>query len=183
MRFVPAAPDIPRIIPLLNDPNRALLAMVALLALQPEREADILSLTNVFGITTPDASGSSPALLHSTAALALSSFGPKASAARPVLMKCLTYDDEGLRAASAIALSRIGAPANEVVPTLVEALNRFQTNPSGSGSPLSSDHNKTKTRPWPSGTLENHCRCQHTAPTLVATPGSQSASGASHRPA
>jgi hypothetical protein len=101
-----AAPAIPDIRPLLKDPDLALVATVALLSIRPEREEDILSLTNVLGITVPSASGSDPATLHAMALLALSSFGTRAAAARPLLVDCLNSTDARLQASAAVALAR-----------------------------------------------------------------------------
>ncbi len=135
-----AAPAIPSIRPLLKDPDLALVATVALISIQPEGEQDILSLTNVLGITVTGASGMDLALLHSTALLALSSFGTRAAAARPLIVDCLNSTDARLQASAAIALARTGASADEVVPRIVsrivDGLADIETNPPSVGSRL-----------------------------------------------
>lgn len=117
-----AAPAIPRIIPMLDDPDRALVAIVALLSIRPDRANEILSLTNALRIRTPSNSGSTPELIHSSALLALSEFGPQAIGAQAVLLDCLNSTNARVQAAAAIALARIGAPADKVVPTILARL-------------------------------------------------------------
>ncbi len=117
-----ATPAIPKIIPLLDDPDSAYLAMVALKYIHPERETDVLSLTNVLRIKTASISGAPPSLLHAAAILTLATFGPKASGATPILMDCLNSTNGEVQAACAIALLKIGAPPEKVVPLVLEHL-------------------------------------------------------------
>jgi len=129
-----AAPAIPKIIPLLDDPNLAHVAIVALTYIQPQRERDVLSLTNVLRIRTRSFTGASPSLLHAGAILALATFGPKAAGATPILMDCLNSTNGEVQAACAIALLKIGAPPDKVVPLVVQHLPL--TNPLSLNRPL-----------------------------------------------
>jgi hypothetical protein len=122
-----ASPAIPRIIPLLKDPDCAPAAVVALLSIDLQHEEDILSLTNALCIRVISASGASPSLSHSTAILALSTFGSRASGATPILLNCLTSTNERVQASAAIALAKVGASADRVVPVIVANLSK--TNP------------------------------------------------------
>jgi hypothetical protein len=135
-----AAPAIPYIRPLLKDPDLAQVATVALLSIRPDREDDILSLTNVLGVTVPSLSGSDPATLHAMALLALSSFGTRAASARPLLMDCLNSTHAMVQSSAAVALAGIGVPADEVVPPtvsrIVEGLADLEANPPSVGPPL-----------------------------------------------
>ena len=122
-----AAPATPKIIRMLRDPERASVAVAALLAIQPQREEDILSLTNVLRITRTSASGSPPEIAHADGIIALASFGPRAVRARPVLEGCLRSQHPRVRAAAAIALARIGAPADDVLPHVLNELPSVDT--------------------------------------------------------
>jgi HEAT repeat protein len=122
-----AAPAIPKILPMLGDPDRAHVAMAAILSIQPELESDILSLTNVLRIKQTSISGASPSLQHSSAILALSTFGPKARGAIPVLLDCLHSTNGRVRGSAAIALARTGAPVDKVLPWIMADLP--QSNP------------------------------------------------------
>lgn len=122
-----AAPAIPKILPMLGDPERAQVALAAMLSIRPEHESDILCLTNVLGIHETTGSGATPAMQHSSAILALSSFGPKARAAAPILSDCLRSTNGRVRASAAIALARTCAPARAIVPLIIADLP--QTNP------------------------------------------------------
>lgn len=124
-----AAPAVPKIIPLLDNPDTAIEAISALLCIRPQRESEVLSLTNVLGIRRTSLAGSSPSHLHASALLALSAFGPEAKGARPILMDCLRTSTNGrVRAAACIGLARIGAPADEVIPFILAEIPK--TNPS-----------------------------------------------------
>lgn len=122
-----AAPAIPRILPLLRDPECATVAIVALLAIQPEREADILSLTNVLRISRDGSGGATPDLQHGNALVALSTFGRRAAGAKPVLLDCLRTGSPRAQGAAAIALAEIGVPAVEVVPQILGHLPSVET--------------------------------------------------------
>jgi HEAT repeat protein len=122
-----ASPATPKVIRMLRDPDRASVAVAALLAIQPQREEDILSLTNVLRITRSSASGSTPEIAHPDGIIALASFGPRAVRARPVLEDCLRSQHPRVRAAAAIALARIGAPADDVVPHVLNELPSVDT--------------------------------------------------------
>ena len=122
-----AAPAMPKIIRLLRDPECSSVAVAALLAIQPDREQDILSLTNVLRITRTSASGATPDLQHADAIMALSTFGPRARGARAVLLDCLHSRGPRVQATAALALARIGAPAEEVVPQVLAHLPAVDT--------------------------------------------------------
>jgi len=126
-----AAPAIPKILPMLGDPDRAHVAIAAILSIQPELESDILSLTNVLRIKRTSISGASPSLRHSSAILALSTFGPKARGAIPVLLDCLHSTNGWVRGSAAIALARAGAPASKVVPSILTDLPKSNPPPYG----------------------------------------------------
>jgi len=117
-----AAAAIPKIIPMLEESDSAAVAAVALMYIRPERESDILSLTNVFRMRKPGRSGVSPEMLHCLAILALSTFGTNASGAIPVLLQRLGSTNAEVAAASAVALARIGGPPDIVVPLILENL-------------------------------------------------------------
>jgi len=122
-----AAPAIPRIIPLLEDPDYALPAIAALISIHPERESDILSLTNVLRIQATSISGAPPELNYYAAFLGLSSFGPKARAATPILLSSMGSTNARVRGSAAMALARVGAPADQVVPLILADISK--TNP------------------------------------------------------
>ena len=117
-----AARAIPMIIPLLDDPDVAHVAMVALKYIHPQHEADVLSLTNVLRIKTKSLSGAVPSLLHADAILTLASFGSNAVGAAPILTNCLSSTNGEVQAASAIALLKIGVTPEKVVPLVLEHL-------------------------------------------------------------
>lgn len=124
-----AAAAIPKIIPMLEEPDSAAVATVALMYIQPQRKGDILSLTNVFRVRKPDRSGASPERLHCMAILALSTFGTNASGAIPLLMQSLGSTNGEVAAASAVALARIGGPPDRVVPIILENLPKSNASP------------------------------------------------------
>jgi HEAT repeat protein len=121
-----AAPAVPDIIPLLDDPECAAIALLAIWSIRPDKEDHILSLTNVFRVQKANRSGLTPAMLHSMAILALGTFGNKASGATPILLQSLTSTNERIRTVAAVALARIGAPAESVVPLITA--NLLETN-------------------------------------------------------
>jgi hypothetical protein len=118
-----ASPAIPQIVPLLRNPDSALVALVALASIHPEREEYILAMTNVLNIR-----GGKPMLgpevgdLHAAAILTLSSFGATARGAAPILMQTLNSTNNLVQAASAVALARMGANPGKVVPVIVGRL-------------------------------------------------------------
>lgn len=123
-----AAPAVPSIIPLLKDPNSALVAIIVLMhIINPERERDILSLTNVFSLQPSMISGGHLYHLQAGALLAIGHFGPKASAAEPFLIGCLCSTNGPIQAAAAVALARIGSVSKQVIPVMTR--NLPQTNP------------------------------------------------------
>lgn len=124
-----AAPAVPSIVELLNDPDIALLATIALIHIQPERESDILALTNVLQISRVSKRGVSPEALHSSGILALGELRDRASGAIPLLTNTLHAKNARVRAASAVALARIGAPAEIALPTLINRLSETNANP------------------------------------------------------
>jgi hypothetical protein len=122
-----ATPAVARIIPLLDDPDFAVFAIAAILSIQPERERDILALTNVFRMKGVSISGAPPDLIYSSAILALSTFGAKASGAIPALFKCTQSTNAQVRVDATYALVRIGAPAENVLPLIIAEIPK--TNP------------------------------------------------------
>lgn len=120
----------PAIAKLVDDPDSALAATIALIHIQPKDERHILALTNVLKINRPWKYGSSPEFLHSAAILALGTFGSRASEAIPVLTNCFTSPNARVRAAAAVALARIGAPAETTVPLIVSDISAVETSPS-----------------------------------------------------
>ncbi|PYT02994.1 MAG: hypothetical protein DMF60_19730 [Acidobacteria bacterium] len=124
-RAMPAVADI---LLLLNDPDAAMAAMLAIMYIRPERETDILSLTNVLRIQKRPL-GRNPESLHQAAILILSTFGSKAAGAVPILLDQLASTNGNVRATAAIALARIGAPAEKVVPLIVQNLAKTNRAP------------------------------------------------------
>ncbi len=118
-----AGPALPRIIPLLRDPELADVAIYAILSIRPERERDVLSLTNALSLHGADVHLN---FVHCAAILALSTFGHKASGAVPVLLPYLQSTNDILRGAAATTLVRIGASPQSIVPLI--AMNLPQTN-------------------------------------------------------
>jgi len=132
-----AAPALPAIIPLLKDPDFAGAAMLAIMYIRPEREQDILQLTNVLHLWKPARSGG-PEHSHLMAILVLSTFGSKASGAVPILLEQMTSTNGNVRAAAAVALARIGAPSEKAVPLILrdlEDVSKTQSGPMISGNP------------------------------------------------
>ena len=119
-----AAPAVPGITRLLDQYDTARIAIPAILAIHPQREDHILSLTNVLGIRTPSVNGSPPEYVHAMAMMALSTFGTHAIRARPVLLAVLDSTNSPARSsgAAAVALAKIGAPTAEVVPRVLAHL-------------------------------------------------------------
>ena len=124
-----SAPAAGRIVPLLNDPDSAGQAIVALMLIRPEREDHILSLTNVSRLRRASRSGGSPDLIFSMALLALGAFGPKAAGAIPILVDRLSSTNERIQATAAVALVRVGAPAELAVPLIVKTLPKTDPTP------------------------------------------------------
>ena len=119
------APEISR---LFDDPCCAFPAIFAFMSVRPEVKEHILSLTNVLGLRKFSAPVGPTRFLHSDAILALSTFGSKASNAAPIIMDTLRRSpDARVRAASAVALARIGAPAEDVVPQIITNLVKTQS--------------------------------------------------------
>lgn len=116
-------PALPKIRLLLSDPECALAAMCVLRSIDPEGEADILSLTNVMGIR--DGSPSMPAeALRASAVATLSHFGRKASGAAPLLLDQMNSTNDQIRATAAVALVRVGVPAETAVPLILKSMSR-----------------------------------------------------------
>jgi hypothetical protein len=108
-----ATPVIPDLIHLLNDRACGTEALMALLAILPESQ-QIIQLTNAFRLPLPEFRG--------RAVLRLSTLGPAASPAMPSLLQMLNSTNEFLQGACAVALVRIGAPPEQVVPTVLRNL-------------------------------------------------------------
>jgi HEAT repeat protein len=104
---------VPSLIPLLRDANFARQAIFALNWIQPDREQDILALTNAFGVGS---------IAEIEAMAALASFQSRAAGAIPSLMIKLEATNSATRAAAAVALARIGASAEEIVPLITRNL-------------------------------------------------------------
>jgi len=117
-RGTPALPDI---LPMLRDPDRAMAAMYAVMYINPSREEDVLSLTNVLRIQKGPPSSPAP-VLHTTALLILGKFGSRAAGAVPVLTGCLTSTNEMIQGAAAVALARIEAPSEKVISLMIANL-------------------------------------------------------------
>jgi hypothetical protein len=130
-----AASAIPRIIPLLRDPECAQDAAFALRPIRPEREKDLLSLTNVLNIPVPPGRSWGLNLERSTAILILASFGTRAGGAIPTLMECLRSTNEWDQGAAAVALVKLGAPAEKVVPLILRNLPQTNPPPAAFGPP------------------------------------------------
>jgi hypothetical protein len=124
-----AAAVVPRIIPMLEDPDSAPFAAVALMYIRPQREPDILSLTNALHVRKPPRWGAPAESLHCMAMLALSTFGTNASGAIPLLMQALGSTNGEVAAASAVVLARIGGPRDRVVPVILENLPKSDAPP------------------------------------------------------
>lgn len=116
-----ATPALPDITPMLSDPERALMAMFAVMYINPKNEQDVLSLTNVLSIRTAPP-GQSIALLHSTAILILGRFGERARDAVPLLTGFLSSSDHKTRASAAVALARIGTPSERAIDLMIADL-------------------------------------------------------------
>ena len=109
-----ATPMIPDLIQLLDDRACGPTALMALLAVLPESQ-QIIQLTNAFRLPLPEFQG--PAVLR------LSTLGLAASPAMPSLLRMLNSTNEFLQGACAVALVRIGAPSDQVVPTVMKNLS------------------------------------------------------------
>jgi hypothetical protein len=123
-----AAPAVPGLLPLLKDPDAAVAAILAVMYARPETEREILILTNVLGLSRSLRSDDM-ALLHAAAISALSTFGRKASGAIPLLMDQLSVTNETVRGMAAVALVKIGAPAERVVPLILTDLAAYKPMP------------------------------------------------------
>jgi hypothetical protein len=117
-----ALPAVPAIVRLLDDPQCAMCAIISLMYIHPQKERDILSLTNVFRIKRGSLYGFKPDDLRYGAILALGSFGTNASCAVPFLLDCITSTNERIQAAVAVALVRIGAPPEAAVPRILSTI-------------------------------------------------------------
>lgn len=124
-----AAPAAAQIIPLLNYPETAIHAIVAIKLIRPERGEQFLKLTNVARIRRPSRTGAPRDKILSEALLALGSFGSRASNAVPFLVGALASTNTGIQAAAAVALARIGAPTKQGVPLIIETLPKTDPTP------------------------------------------------------
>jgi hypothetical protein len=136
-----AADAAPQVVPLLHDPDTALAALVVLAAIRPTRVEDILAITNVLGIQKLPSNMGPPGLLHAAALLTLASFGEQAEGATPILMKSLSSTDRYVRAAAAVALARMRAEPEKVVPQIMNEVADLSVGPgipstNGFGPPM-----------------------------------------------
>ena len=122
-----AAPAIPRLLEIIKDPHCPLEVVLALKAINPDWAPEMLSLTNALRIPFNMNSSKYGCWPQLTSLLFLASFGTNAAAATPSLLACLGSNDEEIRAAAAVGLAKMGAPAGQVVPMVVK--NLPQTNP------------------------------------------------------
>ena len=116
-----ALPAVDDLIPLLSDPRDSQAAIVAFMLIKPESEEQILALTNALSLKSA-AWGLSANDLHASALLALGSFGKEAKGAIPVMIKCLSSTNREEQSAAAVALARVGAPAETIVPLIARNL-------------------------------------------------------------
>lgn len=116
-----AAPALTEILPLLDDPDTALVALVAILCIGPRTETEILAPTRVLAI--PDSPSSELQLVRSSALFALASLGTPASNAAPAVTPFLSSTNHRLRTSAAIARIRFGSPSNDVLPMLLADLD------------------------------------------------------------
>ena len=124
-----AAHAAPQVMPLLQDPDTALQALVVLASIRPTRPEEILAITNVLGLQKLPPNMGPPGLLHAAALFALASFGEQAEGARPILMERLGSTDRYVRAAAAVALARMRAEPGKVVPSIVEEVTDLAMGP------------------------------------------------------
>lgn len=117
-----AAPVVDDIIPLLDDPDHVAEAIVALMLIRPEHEEQILALTNAFRVQPASPTGRTPELIRTSALLALGSFGTQASGAIPYIVPYLSSTNRREQAAASVALTRLEAPPELVVPAVIQML-------------------------------------------------------------
>ena len=117
-----AAPAVDDILPLLDDPEHATEAIVALLLIRPQHEQQILALTNAFRVEAASAAGVPPEWIHASAMLALGSFGTEVSGAIPLIVPYLSSSSRYEQAAASVALTRLEAPPKLVVPAVIQML-------------------------------------------------------------
>ena len=127
-----AAPVIPDLLALMQQPQYADRALASLIAIRPEAEPDILSLTNALRVRKGGPDRSWVDYFHAQAILALSTYGPRASAAVPLLVQTLNSTNGFVQGASAVALARIGGTREELVPVM---LSHLKTNSPPLGGP------------------------------------------------
>ncbi len=118
-----ARPAVPGILPLLEDPACAHVAIAALVEIRPEHPPHFLALTNVLRLSGQVAAGADAQLLHASALLALSEWGPKAAAAEAVALEALSSTNGRVAGAAAIALARMEAAPEVVVPIVARRLS------------------------------------------------------------
>jgi hypothetical protein len=121
-----ASGAIPKIIPLLSHPDHAQAALFAITAIRPEREDELLSLTNIFrqhrrADDTPDSQ--LQYLLQADAILTLGKYGSKSHAALPFILERFTSRNHRVRAACAVAIARIGVSPEIAVPLIISNLS------------------------------------------------------------
>lgn len=128
---------LPEVLPLLDDPDRALVAAMAVLYLRPERESDILQLTNQLRITQLPAFARGPTSIdwnNASTLLVLATFGEKARGAAPVLIPYLSSTSEMVRGSAALALAAGRSEPQVVVPMLTKSLSNLLQVPLGLGA-------------------------------------------------
>lgn len=117
-----AAPAAERILPLLTNADMAPQAIVVLTLIRPQVESQILSLTNVEKIAVTGKRGAPPEHLLSLSLLSLGSFGTNASGAIPFAKGQLDSAYPRVQGAAAIALVRMGTPAEIAIPLILKTL-------------------------------------------------------------
>jgi hypothetical protein len=140
-------------------------AIVALMCVWPEREDQMLSLTNVARITRTPMAGGSPESLLSSALFALGSFGQRASNAIPFLIESLSSTNDRVQASAAVALVRVGAPANQVVPLIVDTLPKTDPTPGFGAALVPGSISETMMKIW---ALEQYSPQAHAALPMLS---------------
>ena len=124
-----AAHAAPQVVPLLRNPDTALQALVVLASIRPTRPEEILAITNVLGLPSLPPNMGPPGRLHAAALLTLASFGEQAEGAKPILMERLSSADRYVRAAAAVALARMRAAPEKVVPLIIDEVTDLAMGP------------------------------------------------------
>ena len=111
-----ARPALPAIVKLLKEPHAARAALYALNMIEPDPKDQILAVTNLLTGTG--------LMIESEAMAVLGNLGTNASGAMPALLKELESTNTITRAMAAVALVRIGADGEKVVPLISRYLQQ-----------------------------------------------------------